>query len=42
MSNNWSTFEVAAAVEAYFEMLRLELSGFKYNKTTDRHALREK
>jgi hypothetical protein len=42
MSNNWSTSEVAAAVEAYFKMLRLELSGFKYNKTKHRHALREK
>ena len=42
MSNNWSTSEVAAAVEAYFKMLRLELPGFKYNKTKHRHALREK
>lgn len=39
MANYWSDFEVEAAVEDYFNMLRLELSGRKYNKTKHRRAL---
>ena len=42
MANNWSISEVKAAVEDYFNMLRLELSGHKYNKTEHRHALMER
>ncbi|AFI85469.1 hypothetical protein Q7A_2681 [Methylophaga nitratireducenticrescens] len=41
MTNNWSDFEVEVAVEDYFNMLRLELSGQKYNKTEHRRALIE-
>jgi len=41
MANNWSNSEVEAAVEDYFNMLRLELSGQKYNKTEHRRALIE-
>lgn len=41
MANHWSDSEVAAAVEDYFNMLRLELSGRKYNKTEHRRALME-
>ncbi len=41
MANNWSDSEVEAAVEDYFDMLRLELSGRKYNKTKHRHNLKE-
>lgn len=39
MTRNWSHIEVKAAVDAYFKMLRLELSGLKYNKTEHRNAL---
>lgn len=39
MANNWSESEVEAAVADYFNMLRLELSGRKYNKTEHRRAL---
>lgn len=41
MANSWSESEVEAAVEDYFNMLRLELLGNKYNKTQHRHALME-
>lgn len=41
MANNWSQFEVEAAVQDYFNMLRLELQGEKYNKTSHRRALME-
>ena len=41
MARNWSESEVEAAVEDYFNMLRLELSGQKYNKTKHRRALME-
>ncbi len=41
MVNNWSEAEVEAAVQDYFSMLRLELSGEKYNKTEHRKALIE-
>ena len=39
MQSNWSKAEVEAAVEDYFNMLRLELAGKKYNKTEHRKAL---
>lgn len=39
MSSHWSESEVQAAVEDYFTMLRLELSGHEYNKTAHRRAL---
>ena len=39
MTTNWSEYEVKAAVEDYFNMLRLELSDRKYNKTAHRRAL---
>ena len=42
MPNNWTDTEVEAAVEDYFNMLRLELSGKKYNKTEHRRDLLEK
>lgn len=42
MANHWSDAEVEAAVKDYFQMLRLQLSGQKYNKTKHRHALMEK
>lgn len=41
IANYWSESEVAAAVESYFSMLRLELSACKYNKTMHRRALME-
>ena len=41
MANNWSESEVEAAVADYFRMLRLELTGHKYNKTEHRRALME-
>ncbi|MGE0082705.1 MAG: hypothetical protein AB7U81_15610, partial [Thiohalomonadaceae bacterium] len=41
MAKHWSDSEVEAAVEDYFRMLRLELSGQDYNKTEHRHALME-
>lgn len=41
MANNWSDSEVEAAVADYFRMLRLELTGHKYNKTEHRRALME-
>jgi hypothetical protein len=40
-TNYWSESEVAAAVDSYFSMLRLELSACKYNKTMHRRALME-
>ena len=39
MSNNWSESEVKAVVEDYFNMLLLELTDRKYNKTEYRRAL---
>lgn len=42
MANNWSESEVEAAVEDYFNMLRLELTGRTYNKTQHRRALKER
>lgn len=39
MANHWSESEVEAAVQDYFSMLRLELSGVQYNKTEHRKAL---
>ena len=39
MAENWSESEVRQAVEDYFNMLRLELTGRKYNKTEHRHVL---
>lgn len=42
MSKDWSVAEVEAAVEDYFSMLRLELSGRNYNKTEHRRALIER
>lgn len=41
MANNWSESEVKAVVQDYFNMLRLELKGEKYNKTEHRRALIE-
>jgi len=41
MAKNWSEPEVEAAVEDYFNMLRMELIGRKYNKTEHRRALME-
>ena len=41
MANNWSDSEVEAAVEDYFNMLRAELTGQKYNKTEHRRNLME-
>jgi len=41
MAVDWSKSEVDAAVEDYFNMLQLELTGRKYNKTEHRHALME-
>jgi hypothetical protein len=41
IANNWSQSEVEAAVEDYFNMLRFELSGLKYNKSEHRRALIE-
>lgn len=38
---NWSATEVEAAVEDYFAMLHLELTGNKYNKTEHRRSLME-
>ena len=42
MPNHWSDSEVEAAVADYFHMLRLELSGQKYNKSEHRRALMER
>ena len=42
MAKNWSEFEVEVTVEDYFNMLRLELTGRKYNKTEHRRALMER
>lgn len=42
MASNWSESEVEVAVEDYFNMLRHELSGRKYNKTQHRLNLRER
>lgn len=39
MANDWSKAEVEAAVEDYFNMLRAELTGRRYNKTAHRHDL---
>lgn len=39
MPTNWSKSEVEAAVEDYFNMLRLELTGAKYNKSEHRRGL---
>lgn len=39
MANNWSESEVEAAVADYFDMLRAELVGQKYNKTAHRRSL---
>ncbi len=39
--NSWSKSEVEAAVADYFDMLRCELKGQKYNKTAHRRILRE-
>jgi hypothetical protein len=36
MTSHWSKFEVDAAIEDYFDMLRLELSCQKYNKAKHR------
>ncbi|MBI5187434.1 MAG: DUF3883 domain-containing protein [Nitrospinae bacterium] len=41
MAIHWSESEVEAAVEDYFNMLRQELTGRKYNKTEHRRALME-
>lgn len=41
MAGNWSKSEVEAAVADYFDMLRSELTGQKYNKTAHRHVLME-
>jgi hypothetical protein len=41
MANNWSDSEVVAAVEDYFNMLRKELSGRRYNKSKHRRGLME-
>ena len=41
MPRNWSRIEVEAAVEDYFDMLRLELSGQKFSKTEHRRILLE-
>lgn len=41
MAKHWSESEVEAVVQDYFNMLRLELSGQKYNKAEHRRALIE-
>lgn len=41
MADSWSETEVEAAVADYFDMLRSELTGHKYNKTAHRRALME-
>lgn len=41
MSESWSESEVKAAVADYFDMLRLELTGRKYNKSQHRRSLKE-
>lgn len=41
MAINWPEAEVEAVVQDYFSMLRLELSGEKYNKTEHRKVLIE-
>lgn len=40
VANDWSRQEVEATVEDYFDMLRLELTRRRYNKTEHRRALR--
>lgn len=42
MANHWSDAEVEAAVADYFSMLRLELTGHKFNKAEHRRALMAK
>jgi hypothetical protein len=42
MPDNWSESEVEAAVEDYFNMLRLELAGRSYNKSQHRRDLKER
>jgi len=42
MAIDWSKTEVEAAVEDYFNMLQLELTGRKYNKSEHRRALMER
>lgn len=42
MAYSWSETEVEAAVEDYFNMLRQELTGRKYNKAKHRRALMER
>ncbi|WP_114277908.1 DUF3883 domain-containing protein [Thioalbus denitrificans] len=42
MAGNWSVAEVEAAVEDYFDMLRRELTGRRFNKAAHRRALRER
>jgi len=42
MAIDWSKTEVEAAVENYFNMLQLELTGRKYNKSEHRRALMER
>jgi len=39
MARNWTEAEVDAAVDDYFEMLRLELNGRTYNKSEHRRRL---
>lgn len=41
MPRNWSNPEIDAIVEDYFNMLRQEQAGRRYNKTEHRHALME-
>ena len=41
MAKDWSDTEVEAAVADYFHMLRLELTGHKFNKREHRRALME-
>ena len=41
-AKNWSESEVEAAVEDYFNMLRLELTGQHYNKTKHRRTLMDR
>lgn len=40
MTKHWSSSEVEIAVADYFHMLRLELTGHRYNKTAHRRFLR--
>lgn len=41
MANNWSEFEVEAAVADYFRMLRLELEGYRYSVVGIPHVIAE-